>query len=554
MDKRSGPSSRCLPGVYPSEDLPLGSPDSERRVFKAVRDSIPKNWYAWHSLKIRIKNGRDGECDFVVADPARGLLLLEVKGGYLQKKHGQWYQNKAPLLRSPSSQAKKFRQLLRTKFQELEKIPPPIGIAVCFPDTPAATQPTQGDLDGRIIGSSDLPYLDARLPTLFIEESGPPHHKIPHPGWIKTIHTLWCDSWIPALYLSIKSKDFIDRRLRLNTEQFCALCSILENDRVLVLGGAGTGKTLLARELAIKEADSGRRVLLLTFTGAVGLELKHLLGGTNITASHIGRFAVDLLEKRGAKLDVSTTQQFWEETTIKACKTAIPSEDEKWDTVIVDEGQDMGEYEWILIWECANSTKRIWVFADSCQAFWENKTIPDHIQTSSTKYRLHTPFRCPEGIQNLANAYAGLGFDPETIDLGLKRGEIKIIKAPAGEIHKRIGHEIDDLIAEGFGPNDIAVISLRGMQFPENIMHQKSIDGYPIYKATDPEASSHVVCDTFLRFKGLERPAVIVTDLRYVTNKYQTRMNIAVSRSMGVLRIVGAEEEIEKDKILAGFC
>jgi hypothetical protein len=68
--------------------------------------------------------------------------------------------------------------------------------------------------------------------------------------------------------------------------------------------------------------------------------------------------------------------------------------------------------------------------------------------------------------------------------------------------------------------------------------------------ATDPDARNHIVCDSFLRFKGLERPAVIVTDLRYVSDKYSVRMNIAASRALSVLRIVGAEQEIEKDALL----
>ncbi len=69
-------------------------------------------------------------------------------------------------------------------------------------------------------------------------------------------------------------------------------------------------------------------------------------------------------------------------------------------------------------------------------------------------------------------------------------------------------------------------------------------------KATDEDACDNIVCDTFLRFKGLERPAVIVTDLRFVIDNYGLRMNIALTRAMGVVRIVGAEGEIEKDVIL----
>jgi len=87
----------------------------------------------------------------------------------------------------------------------------------------------------------------------------------------------------------------------------------------------------------------------------------------------------------------------------------------------------------------------------------------------------------------------------------------------------------------------------------ENIMHLEKLGGQTIVKATGPDAYNNIVCDTFLRFKGLERPAVIVTDLRYVVEKYEIRMNMAVSRALSVLRIVGVESEVSKDVLLSSI-
>jgi hypothetical protein len=88
----------------------------------------------------------------------------------------------------------------------------------------------------------------------------------------------------------------------------------------------------------------------------------------------------------------------------------------------------------------------------------------------------------------------------------------------------------------------------------ENIMHRENLGGHKIVKATDENACDEIVCDTFLRFKGLERPVVIVTDLRFVSDNYGVRMNIALTRALGVVRIVGAEREIERDEILRRIC
>jgi hypothetical protein len=60
--------------------------------------------------------------------------------------------------------------------------------------------------------------------------------------------------------------------------------------------------------------------------------------------------------------------------------------------------------------------------------------------------------------------------------------------------------------------------------------------------------------DTFLRFKGLERPAVIVTDLPGSRpdgdESLRVRMHIAVSRAQSALRIIGTRPAMLADPVL----
>lgn len=151
----------------------------------------------------------------------------------------------------------------------------------------------------------------------------------------------------------------------------------------------------------------------------------------------------------------------------------------------------------------------------------------------------------------MADAYCGKELDVDLVNGAIAEGIIKIRKSKEGQVHGDVGNEIRDLLREGFERREIAVISLRGMMLGENIMHQEELGGQRIVKATDEDACDNIVCDTFLRFKGLERPAVIVTDLRFVVNRYAVRMNVALTRAMGVVRIVGEVGEIEKDEILS---
>jgi len=140
--------------------------------------------------------------------------------------------------------------------------------------------------------------------------------------------------------------------------------------------------------------------------------------------------------------------------------------------------------------------------------------------------------------------------DLQLVKPGIQADIIRLITCSEQRVAKQVGKEINRLLGEGLQPGEIAVISVRGRGEKENICHIGELGGNKVVLATDQGADVHIICDTFLRFKGLERPAVIVTDLRLVSDLYETRMHIAVSRATSLLRIVGLEKEMRKDQRL----
>ena len=46
----------------------------------------PAGWAAWQSLRLRTKDGVEGEGDFVLGVLNRGLLFREVKGGSIPRR------------------------------------------------------------------------------------------------------------------------------------------------------------------------------------------------------------------------------------------------------------------------------------------------------------------------------------------------------------------------------------------------------------------------------------------------------------------------------------
>jgi hypothetical protein len=103
-------------GLHPRGTLLSQAPDSERKVYDALVGALPAGWSSWHSLKIHIKAGDFSEADFVIADPARGILVLEVKGGIVRKQDGSWFQNERPMKMPSLDQAHRFVRVLLGEF------------------------------------------------------------------------------------------------------------------------------------------------------------------------------------------------------------------------------------------------------------------------------------------------------------------------------------------------------------------------------------------------------------------------------------------------------
>ena len=62
------------------------TPMSERKVFECLAQNLPSDWVVFYARRFLVpaaSGGRlhEGEMDFLVIDPERGMLGLEVKGG-----------------------------------------------------------------------------------------------------------------------------------------------------------------------------------------------------------------------------------------------------------------------------------------------------------------------------------------------------------------------------------------------------------------------------------------------------------------------------------------
>lgn len=539
-------------GLYPRHEPRTTRSGAEHLVYHALRRDLPEGWTAWHSLRIRGPERREGEGDFVVAIPDRGALLLEVKGGRVELRDGRWFQSGRLLQPSPREQGHGYIKKLLPRLQSLlGDALPFVTLASCFPQTAFDEEPTADDVRGALIGAQDLPHLGAtlrRLADTLFDVTKPPPEGVP---WREALHTLWCETWTPALSLGHRAALREEEMVALDETQVALLDTVDESPRMLVLGGPGTGKTIVMRELYRRWKKAGRNPLYLCSTSALAAELRgHGLTSASTVKDHAAALldAADLELQDGARPH-EWTSAHWELAPLRAANEALPKLGRAHDGVLVDEGQDFTANDWALVRALAGGGP-LWIAADEGQSFWEDRPLPD---LGFPRFRLKERYRCPEGLARFADHYRkdATEADLEEAVAGLGSNELTVVTlAPEHEPEAVLEALLDLLFSQKADPRDVAVLCLPGKD-RSRLANADRLGSHRVVRADAPDAGEHVVADTFLRFKGLDRPYCILVDLEQAAERYDVRMHIALTRATTGAIVVARHDTVEKDRRLA---
>ena len=537
------------PGIHPRERPRTTGSHAEVRLYESLKSGLPEGWYAWHSLRLMEGNGVFGEGDFVIADPNRGLLAVEVKGGNIEQRDGRWFQNGVPMASDPRAQGNEFVRKLISRLSQEGCSPPAFGIGTCFPDVFFDVAPSEDDLSRTTIGKQDLAWIGERLKSLM-------NQALPRPRrakgrWIEHLQKIWGETWIPSLSLGNRARAAESEWAKLDEHQIRTLNMLERASHLLVEGGAGSGKTLIAREAARRFADKGMNVLLICFTNALAAWLQKSLNSPKIQVWALGKLALEYARTSGVGSTEPKDKEGWDRVVLSITADALPKIKRDWDAVILDEAQDLSDVDWMFALELARD-KRLWVFHDPAQHFWTDRQLPADV-LKFTPIQLQDAHRCPAGIMAFADCYrdtSRIESSKDIVGRAIADETIGIVVCPsATSIADKIANEIGKLRSAGFKPQDIAIVSVRGQQAAGTFALER-IGAYRLVKADDPAAEHEIVDDTFLRFKGLERPAIIVTDLNLTREPRNVRMYISVTRALTAVRIMATRESIAADPVL----
>lgn len=539
--------------VHPQSGPRTHQSKAELRVYGALRNQLPDEWIAWHSLRLRDGTNWEGEGDFVIAAPNLGVLVVEVKGGSIELRDGGWFQNRDPMKKAPREQAQSFARHLVEAIADRGGESPPWGIACCFPDVPFSDDagPATGDLKGLVIGERQLAWIGEALPALY-DRAVPRRRVPPFHKWAPKLHELWGDTWVPTLRLGDRIRDTEERHLRLNKEQLDVLTIAGSSPRAIVRGSAGSGKTVVARELCLRRAREGKRALYLCYTDGLGLALDRELetarrDGLDVRARPIKRFAEEVVAGGGPSAGpskVDQTVEAYNDLSLAAAEQLGNAQDRP-DITVVDEGQDFSTEDWLLVDELSRD-RDLWVFHDTAQDYWSERKLPPSISEAAAQLALPEQMRNPASVARFAGLYMdGAETSPgATIDW-VDSAELRLVVCRTERLLDEVAKEVDRA-RSGAEPGDVAVLTLAGRD-RSALMRANAVGRHGVITADDDAADRSVVADTFLRFKGLERPIVVIAEVEPGAYRYDVRMHIALTRASVQVVIVCDEEAVRKD-------
>ena len=494
------------------------------------------------------------EIDFLVVDPERGMIVIEVKGGDYRytAEHG-WYRqvddekriDKAGAVKQCHSAMYHLVKFISTKIFHDPSRPPYLhGWLVALVDAEVQQTSLAPEAQGHVIDAkhcrdpirlaADIEDLFAALQLNFSNVTC---------GEDSCMGEIAREILLPTMKTRFAVRDEIRNAQIVESEVMrpvrLIMDAVQDMDRLLVRGYPGTGKTYASLYRASRDLAAGRRTLMLCFNVPLAASLTAQLGARPVRANTAPEeirarqcvsariYALAELAARNAEPSIvlpptESGQDYYDALLDALEKSARAGMFGKFDSIVVDEGQDFSPAMLRALDALAGDCTRIAFLHDPNQALYVSATDEELQRRYGQPLVLRENLRNSATITRFLRSLDPVRFGDLATPPSVRAGQpVVVIEYAHGDtvgqlaaIERIIRHLVD---AEGVRHEDIAILS--PFTFARSALAGiDSIAGIPLVsvEAAAKRAPDDAPClryDTLHRFKGLEAPVVILHDV-----------------------------------------
>lgn len=507
--------------MVPFPMLPTES-SAERRLYEGFLEQLDDAYVVYHSVDW-VLAGRDGpdegEADFVIAHPELGVLALEAKGGALAYDPAtrRWSQSGRSgthrLDEDPFAQAKgEMHSLMRILDAQpgSEGWRPSYGFGVAMPDGRYDREAHPAAPAEVVIDRDDLHRLAERVPEIF-DHWARPGRRFGADGMEALAFALGYRVEVRTP-LSVRFDEEDRKIVELTQDQAWVLSFVANRRRAAVTGPAGSGKTLLAIQIAKRLAAKAQRTLLTCFNKRLAEHLREAVGEVDdLDVVHFHQLCVDVATEAGVELRAATFEAgspYFEHELPEALAEAASRLGPRYDAVVVDEGQDFREWWWpsLLSLHREPDDGPLYVFADDCQNLYGGELpIPEEDRIGPIAHNLRNTQQIAEFVSVFYDGDehpASRGPSGRPVEILGYDGDAELLALTATVLHNLVGQERVPL-------SDVALLTPSG-DGKSRLRANQEIAGYRLSSVVE---EGTLLATSVHAFKGLERPVVILAEL-----------------------------------------
>lgn len=529
------PGARMWPAILPRQIRENSLRAAEVKVYDLLSTKLDSGWTVFYSRPwlglTPSGEERDGECDFVVMHPAHGYIAIEVKGGGISydPKTDEWLSRDRDGIRhkikNPIGQAMASKHELLRKVKQLTSwhgryVRQRHGVV--FTDTECPPHNLGPDGPREIFCCrNDLPNIAAWIKSRL---TGGRAADLGGDG-IRSFEELLASPLLLRVPLAHYLDDDEQAIAALTPQQFHILDSVQHLERVATGGGAGTGKTIVAMEDAVRLSRRGLKTMLLCLSLPLAAHIRERL--SKVEPSIVVRSLTELCAELGEGLTTAPVSLSETEKGIdRLLSTVRENASLRFDAIIVDEAQDFRTHWWIAVDELLHDPRQSWLHA----YFDSNQSIYGDIAKELKAFQI-TPIHLTRNLRNTqaihataSHFYKGI---PISVD-GPAGMEVEWISCPTGKIPDMAASSAHRLtVTEKVPPEDVVILAVNDAML--GAIRNRS--GFP----------HGVSVSTIKDFKGLEQKVIILAAGREIADEEELAY-VSLSRARTHLLVIGEPE------------